>query len=89
MITWRWDSNPELDLRNSDPKIHFWVNFGQKSQTSPFCLKIGAPVILEELIPILGLDFQNSDLKLLFGQIWAKKTKIVFFAWKLAHMVSW
>ena len=28
--------NPDLDFWNSDPKIHFWANLGQKSQSCPF-----------------------------------------------------
>ena len=31
--------NPDLDLWNSDPKIHFWANLGPKIQKCPFCLK--------------------------------------------------
>ena len=33
--------NPNLELRNSDPRIWFWANLCRKSQSSPFWLKIG------------------------------------------------
>ena len=78
--------NPDLDFRNSAPKIHFWANLCRKRQSCPFCLKIDTPGILEKLIPILNLYFRNSEF---FGQIWVEKIKIVSFVWKLTHMVSW
>ena len=61
-----------LDFWNSDPKIDFWTNLGPKSQSSPFCLKIGTHGISKMLILI-------CNFKLLFGQIWAKKVKFVWF----------
>ena len=82
-------SNPDLDFWNSDPKIHFWANLGPKIQSCPFCLKIGAPSISRMLILIPTLVFWISNPNFLFGQIWAKKVKVVRFNWKLTHMVSW
>ena len=38
------------------------------------------------LIPTLVLWISNPNF--LFGQIWAKKVKVVQFGWKLAHRVS-
>ena len=32
--------NSELDFWNVDPKINCWVNFGRKSQKSPFAWKL-------------------------------------------------
>ena len=49
--------NLDLDLWNSDPKIHFWANLGPKIQSCPFCLKIGAHSISRMLIPNPDLDF--------------------------------
>ena len=49
--------NPDLDFRNSDPKIHFWANLCPKIQSCLFCLKIGANSISRMLIPNPDLDF--------------------------------
>ena len=68
--------NPDLEFWNLDPWILFWANLGRKSQNCLFCLKIGTHGILEEVILDLDLDFQNSDPKSIFGQIWAKKVKV-------------
>ena len=81
--------NPDLDFWNSDPKIHFWANLGPKIQSCPFCLKIGTHGISKMLILIPTLVFWISNPNFLFGQIWAKKVKVVRFNWKLTHMVSW
>ena len=80
--------NPDLDFWNSDPKIHFWANLGPKIQSCPFCLKIGTHGISRMLILIPTLVFWISNPNFLFGQIWAKKVKVVQFGWKLAHRVS-
>ena len=79
--------NPDLDFWNSDPKIHFWANLGPKSQRCSFCLKIGTHGISRMLILIPTLVFWISNPNFLFGQIWAKKVKVVRFNWKLTHMV--
>ena len=80
--------NPDLDFWNFDLKIHFWANLGPKSQSCPFCLKIGTHGISRMLILIPTLVFWISNPNFLFGQIWAKKVKVVRFNWKLAHMIS-
>ena len=81
--------NPDLDVWNSDPKIHFWANLGPKIQSCPFCLIIGTHNISRMLIPNPGLDFWNFDpQKSTFGQIWAQKFKVVRFVWKLVLIVS-
>ena len=68
--------NPDLDFWNSVPKIHFWANLGQKSQSCPFCLKNGTSGILEELIPILDIDFQNFNAKINFWANLDQKKKL-------------
>ena len=73
---------------NSDPKIYFWANLGQKSQNYAFCLKIGTHGISRMLILIPTLVFWIFNSNVLFGQIWAKKVKVVHFVLKLAQMVS-
>ena len=80
--------NPDLDFWNFDPKIHFWANLGPKIQSCPFCLKIGTHGISRMLILIPTLVSWISNPNFLFGQIWAKKVKVVQFGWKLAHRVS-
>ena len=72
--------NPDLDFWNVDPKIHFWANLGPKTQSCPFCLKIGThDDISRMLILIPTLVFWISNPNFLFGQIWAKKFKVVCF----------
>ena len=71
--------NPDLDFWNSDPKNHFWANLGPKIQSCPFCLKIGTHGISKMLILIPTLVFWISNPNFLFGQIWAKKFKVVCF----------
>ena len=78
--------NPDLDFWNSE--IHFWVNFSRKCQSCLFFLKIGTHGILTMLILIPTLFFWISDPKSIFRQIWAKKVKVVYLAWKLVHMLS-
>ena len=80
--------NLHLDFWNSDRKINFWANLGRKSQSCSFCLKICTHGISRMLILIPTLVFWISNPKSIFGQIWAKKVKVVRFTWKLAHMVS-
>ena len=80
--------NPDLDFWNIDSKIHFWASLGPRSQSCPFCLKIGTYGISRMLILIPPLVFWISNPNFLFGQIWAKKVKVVSFAWKLVHMLS-
>ena len=71
--------NPDLDFWNLDPTIHFWANLGPKIQGCPFCLKIGTHGISRMLILIPTLVFCISNPNFLFGQIWAKKFKVVCF----------
>ena len=80
--------NPDWDFWNVDSKIHFWRNLGPKIQSSPFCLKTGTHGISRMLILLPTLVFWISNPYFLFGQIWAKKVKVVRFNWKLAHMIS-
>ena len=81
-------SNPDLNFWNFDPKIHFWAKLGPKTQSCPFCLKIGTHGISKMLILIPTLVSWISNPNFLFGQIWAKKVKVVRFNWKLARMIS-
>ena len=71
--------NPDLNFWNSHPKIHFWASLGPKCQSCPFCLKIGAQSISRMLILIPTLVFWISNFEFLFGQIWAKNVKVVYF----------
>ena len=69
--------NPDLGVWNSNPKTHFWANLSSKSLSC----------ISWILILIPRFVFWISNSKFLLRQIWAKKVKVVRFAWKLAHMV--
>ena len=71
--------NPDLDFWNFDSKIHFWANLGPKIKSCPFGLKIGTHGISSMLILIATLVFWISNPNFLFGQIWAKKVKVVRF----------
>ena len=66
-----------ISFQNSQPKIHFWANLGQKTQSCPFCLKIGTHGISRMLILISTLIFWISNQTSIFGQMWAKKLKVV------------
>ena len=79
---------PTLIVWNSNSKIHFWANVSIKSQSCAFCLKIGTHGISSMLTYIPRLLFRIFNSKFLFGQMWAKKVKVVCFALKLAHIVS-
>ena len=68
------DPVPDLDFWNSDPKIRFWANLGQKIQSCALRLKIITHGILEVLIPNLVLLFWNSDTKIHFWGDLGKKT---------------
>ena len=74
---------------NSNHKISFWANLGQKTQSCPFCLKIGIHGTLRMVILVPTLAVWISNPKSVFGKIWVGKLRTVCFAWKLAHMVSW
>ena len=67
--------NPKVYLWANlyNPKVYLWANLGQKNKSCPFRLKIATHGILEELIPNPDLDFRNSDPKIHFYTIWAKK----------------
>ena len=80
--------NPDFNFWNSDPRIHFWVNLGWKSQSFPFFLKIGTYGILMMLILIPKLVFWISDPKYIFGKTWTKNVYVAQFGRKLAHGVS-
>ena len=80
--------NPNLDFWNFCSKIHFRTNLGPKTQSCPFCLEIGTHGISKMLILIPTLVFWILNFNFLFGQILAKKVKLVGFNWTLARMIS-
>ena len=71
--------NPDLDLWNFDPRIHFWVNLDSKTGSYSSCLKIGTHDISRMLILIPTLVSWISNPNFLLGQIWTKNVKVVFF----------
>ena len=81
--------NPKLDFWNSDPKIHFWANFGSKIQICSFCLKIGAPSISRMVIPNPNLGFWNFDPKIHFWANLGPKGQIFLFCLNIGtHDIS-
>ena len=81
--------NPDLDFWNSDPKIHFWANLGQKFKVVLFCLKIGAHSISGMLILNPDLDFWNFDPKIHFWANLGPKSQRCSFCLKIgAHAIS-
>ena len=70
--------NPDIDLWNSDPKIHFWANFGRKSQSCLFFWKIDTNGISRILILNQTSVFWISQQKSIFGQIWSKSQSCQF-----------
>ena len=80
---------PEVDIWNSNPKIHFCANLGPKIQSCPFCLKIGAHSISRMLIPYPDLDFWNFDPKIHFWANLGPKTQSCPFCLKIGtHGIS-
>ena len=80
--------NRELDIWNSDPKIHFCANLSQKSQSCPFCLKIDTHDISSMLIFISTLVFWISNPKLILGKFGPRKWKLSvlsenWYLWRL------
>ena len=68
--------NQDIDFWNFAPKIHFWANLDPKNSKLSVLSKIGALGILKTLILIPTLVLWISNPNFLFGQIWAKKSKL-------------
>ena len=83
------DSKSRLRTSKFRSQNSFLGKFGPKIQSCPFCLKIGTHGILKVLIRNLGIEFRNSEAKVLFWANLGCKFKVVCFAWKLALMVYW
>ena len=73
--------NPDLDFWNSDPKIQFWANLGQKSQSCLFCLKVCIHGISRMLILISTFVFLISNWKSIFWPNLGQKSQICSFFW--------
>ena len=69
------------------PQNPFFATSDRNSQSCLFCQKIDTHDISRMLIFIPTLVFWISNPKSIFGEIWAKKNKVVRFVWKLAHTV--
>ena len=78
--------NPDLDLWNFDPKIHCWANLDPKSQSCPFCLKIGTHSISRMLIPNPDLGFWSFDPKIHFGANLDPKIQSCLFCLKIGAL---
>ena len=71
------DSYSGIDFLNFQPKFHFWLNLGRKSQSWLF-----------SLIFIPTLVFWNSKPKSIFWENLSQKSRIVYFAWTLTCIIS-
>ena len=82
------DSESRLRLLKFRPQNQFLDKFGLKNSKLFVSPEIGMHSILAMLILIPTLVFWFPHPKSIFGEIWAKKVKVVQFGWKLAHIVS-
>ena len=81
--------NLDLELWNSEPKIHYWANLNPKIQSCLFCLKISASSISKMLIPNPDIDFWNFDAKIHFWANLSPKIQSCPFCLKIgAHSIS-
>ena len=78
--------NPDLDLRNFDPKIHFWANLAPKIQSCPFSLKVGTHSTSRMLIPNPDLDFWNFEPRIHFWANLGQKSQICQFCLKIGTL---
>ena len=80
-----WGADSESKLRTSKfrPQNSFLGKFGLKSKSCSFGLKIGTHDILEELILLPDLVFQNSDPKILVWSNSVRKSKSCPFCLKI------
>ena len=78
-------ADSESRLRASKFRLQksFWGEFGLKSKSCSFDLKISTHDILEELILHPDLVFQNSNLKILFWANLVRKSKSCPFCLKI------
>ena len=84
------DSYSKFIFWISNPKIHFWANLGSKSQSCPFCLKIGTHGISRMLILIPTIIFWNSMPKIYFWANLGQKIQSCAFWLKIGtHGISW
>ena len=76
--------NPNLDFWNSDPKIHFWANLGQKSVLS----ENWHTWYLEDANSYSNISFMNFQLWIPFWANLGQKSQSCPFYLKLANMIS-
>ena len=70
------DTYFNISFLNFRPKTDFWANLGQKTQSCPFCLKIGTSDISRMWILILTLVFWIWKPKSIFGQSYAREVEL-------------
>ena len=76
--------NPDLEFWNSDLKTYFWANFGRKSQSCLFFVKIAMHGILTMLILIPKLVFWIANPKFIMGKFERENSKL-FVLPKISH----
>ena len=82
------DSYFNITFLNFQPKTDFWANLGQKTQSCPFCLKIGTNDISRMWILILTLVFWISKPKSIFGQSYAREVELPVSSHVVAQCIS-
>ena len=70
------------------PKIHFWANLGQKSQSCPVWLKIGTQRVSTMVILIPTLFFSVLNLKSFLDKFEEKKLFILTENWHTWYFVD-
>ena len=77
------DSYPNISFLNLQPKIYFWANLDQKSQSCLFRLKIGTHGIFRMLILVPTLVLWISKSKSIFGKNLGQKSQSYPFLAKI------
>ena len=82
------DSKSWLRFLKFRPQNPFLVKFEPKKSKLSVFPENWRTWCLDNADSYSNISFRISNPKSMFGQIWAKKVKVVRFAWKLAHKVS-
>ena len=83
------DSKSRLKILKFRPQNPFLGTFGPKNLKLSIFSENWYTWYLKDADSYSKLVYWFSNRNFLFGQIWAKKVKVVHFNWKLVHMVCW
>ena len=82
------DSFSNISFPNVQTKNSFLSKFGPKKWKLSVLSESWHTWYLKEADCYSDISFLNFQPKIHFGQIWAKKVKVVRFLWILTHMIS-